>query len=359
MPLATDTLANLAEGGEWAFAYRLIRADLLAVEEIFDAEISSDRPDVVDLCRHLGRFRGKMLRPALLLLTARASGGVRPIHRRLAAVIEMFHLATLVHDDVLDQAKTRRKAVTVNEGWGNESAVMLGDWLISHAYHLCSRVDAGEDLAANNWASIEIAAVSHRVCQGELVQLVSRGELAMRPADYLAIIAAKTAALIGLAARLGPHFNGAAPAVEQACLDYGTDLGIAFQIADDVLDLVGDEGEVGKTLRSDLAEGKPTLPLIQFLQSANPADAQRMRQLLDGHPVVQRAGRAVRLVEPIDPGRVAQAREMLVGAGCIESARAEAAAYVASAKSRLAALPPGEARDVLARLADFATARSR
>jgi len=329
-----------------------VQRHLRRVGRVFDAELGSDQPEVADLCAHVGRFRGKMLRPAVLLLTARATGGIKLIHHGMAAVIEMFHMATLVHDDVLDEAKIRRTAVTVNQGWGNEAAIMLGDWLISHAYHLCSRL-------GSQWAGLVISTVAHRVCQGELMQLFRRGELSVSVEDYLEIISAKTAALIGLAARLGAHFNDAPAAVEQACLDYGTDLGIAFQIADDVLDLVGDEQEVGKTLRSDLAEGKATLPLIQFLRSADPLHAGRIRKLLDGHPVAQRLGRSIRLPQPIAPQHVEEARRMIIDSGCIDSARAVARRYVESAKSRLALLPPDETRTALEQLAEFTALRSR
>ncbi len=156
-----------------AQAYALIHDDLRRVEALLARELRSpdkSGPQVAALCGHLARFRGKMLRPALLLLTARATGTVRPIHLGLAAVIEMFHLATLVHDDVLDEASMRRQATTINQGWGNEAAVMLGDWLISHAYHLCT-------LQRSRWASLEISRAAHRVCEGELMQLFRRGDL--------------------------------------------------------------------------------------------------------------------------------------------------------------------------------------
>ncbi|MDD4891172.1 MAG: polyprenyl synthetase family protein [Phycisphaerae bacterium] len=333
-------------------AYERIQPDLKQVSAILDAELQSDQPELTELLEHLSRFRGKMLRPAILLLTARATGQVHTTHLGLAAVVEMFHLATLVHDDILDEARMRRGAQTINQGWGNEAAIMLGDWLISHAYHLCSRY-------GSQWASLEISSVAHRVCQGELMQLTRRGELAIGPDDYFEIITAKTAALIGLAARLGAHFNEACAEMEQACWDYGIDMGIAFQIADDVLDLVGDEQEAGKTLRSDLAEGKATLPLIHYLRSADPAHAERIRTLLDGHPLTDRGGRQVRLPQPIAPDRLTEARRLLLDSGCIESARAAARTYVESAKARLACLPETEAKADLRALADYVLVRDR
>ncbi|MCG3177788.1 MAG: Heptaprenyl diphosphate synthase component 2 [Phycisphaerae bacterium] len=317
-------------------AYRRIRPDLEKVERIIRDELTSDRPEVAELCRHLSRFHGKMLRPALLLLTARATGGVKDIHLGLSAVLEMFHLATLIHDDILDEAGTRRQVDTINSRWGNESAVMLGDWLISHAYHLATR-------QGSPWASLEISQTSHRVCEGELMQLARRGRLDLSVEDYLRLIELKTATLTGLAARLGAHFNDVAAPVESACLEYGTALGMAFQITDDVLDLVGDEVEVGKTLGSDLAKGKATLPLIQCLNNGHAREAARLRDLL------------------ADPAccNTSAVRRLLADAGCIASAEAVARDYVQAAKSAADALPAGEACTALKLVADFVLVRSR
>ncbi len=317
-------------------AYRLVEDDLRRVEQILAHELTSDRPEVSDLCRHLSRFRGKMLRPALLLMAARATGGVKPIHHALAAVVEMFHLATLIHDDVLDESDMRRQVSTINAGWGNEAAVMLGDWLISHAYHLCSR-------QGSQWASLEISATAHRVCEGELMQLFREGDLEVGVDDYLRMIRGKTAELTALSARLGAHFNDAGAPAEQACLDYGLALGMAFQITDDVLDLVGDPDEVGKTLGRDLAKGKITLPLIHLLAHSEPGEAERLRGLLG---------------DPTD-ANVAEVHRALSANGAVASAENAAREQIERAKSALDALPDSEARQALALVADFVLVRNR
>jgi octaprenyl-diphosphate synthase len=315
-------------------AYRIVADDLAGVRKIIDAELRSERSEMSELVEQVARFRGKMLRPALLLMTARATGGVEPIHRGLAAVVELFHLATLVHDDVLDEADTRRGAATINQRWNNESAVMLGDWLISHAYHLATE-------QGSRWASLAVSATSHRVCEGELMQLRRRGDLDLSIEDYLTIIELKTAALTGLSARLGAHFNNADETVEQACLDYGVALGVAFQITDDILDLLGDERQVGKTLGSDLAKGKMTLPLIHCL--GNGADASnQLRKLLSA--------------DQPDTGAITA---LLNEQGCIASAEAVAREYVEQARSALAALEEGPARTALSHVADFVLVRNR
>ncbi len=337
----TATRSTLAQ------AYRRVQSDLDRVETILSESLRGDRPETAVLCEHMTGFRGKMLRPALVLLSARATGGVRPIHHAMSAVVEMIHLATLIHDDVLDEALLRRGVPTINQGWGNETAVMLGDWLVSHAYHLCS-------LQSSQWASLELSRVAHRVCEGELMQLFRRGQLDLPADEYLAIIAAKTASLLGLSARIGAHLNDAPGPVEQACLDFGTDLGIAFQIADDVLDLTGDERAAGKTLGSDLAKRKATLPLIHYLVTAAPSDAQHVRHLLNGESCDGSGGS-----DAVPDDRLDEVRRTLVGSGAIQSAEAVAARYVESAKARLDLLPPGDARSDLRLLADFVLHRTR
>ncbi len=171
--------------------YEPMAADLEKVCRIFDDELFSDLPVVNDLCDQVRQYRGKMLRPALLLLSARACGQVRPEHFTLAAVVEMVHMATLVHDDVLDEADLRRRHPTINRLAGNEAAIMLGDYLISHAFHLCSSLDSQE-------ASRLIGATTNTVCEGELQQIAHRGDDRLTVEQYLQIITRKTAVLTGV-----------------------------------------------------------------------------------------------------------------------------------------------------------------
>lgn len=256
-----------------ALVEEAIGPDLLAAETILLDELNSANPYVSDILHHCTRFRGKRLRPMLLLLSADACGGIRPEHRTLAAVVEMIHLATLVHDDVLDEAATRRHVATVNARWNNETSVLFGDYLFTHSFHLASSLETTH-------ACRMIGRATNIVCEGELSQIKERGNLDLTEEAYFKIIDGKTAELTALCGHLGAHYARAADAVIQAMDRYGRLLGLAFQIVDDVLDLVGNERKTGKSLGSDLQKQKLTLPLIRLLATAPDADAQEVRQLL-------------------------------------------------------------------------------
>lgn len=252
-----------------------IRRDLAQVEELLRAQLRSADPYVDQLVKHGFRLGGKRLRPALLLLAAAAVGTVGPAHITLAVVMEMIHTATLVHDDVLDEASLRRHVDTVNARWGNKSGVLLGDFLFSHAFFLSASLD-------DAYACRLIGRSTNIVCEGEMRQIRSGGNLELSEAEYLSIIDAKTAELCACCCRLGAHFAGATPDQEEALARYGRNLGIAFQIVDDLLDLEGNEAVTGKSLGTDLAQLKPTLPLIRLLDRLAPADrATLVRQLGD------------------------------------------------------------------------------
>src|SRR5687767_15251624 len=173
-----------------------IRPQLLAVEKLFHDELSSDLACVNTLVKHVSRFRGKMLRPCLVLLTGKACGTLSDAHTVIATVVEMVHMATLVHDDVLDEAELRRKGATINHLRGNEAAVLLGDYLISHSYHLCSSLES-------QLASRTIARTTNRVCEGELLQIDNRNNIDLTEQTYLEIIARKTASLCATCCILG------------------------------------------------------------------------------------------------------------------------------------------------------------
>lgn len=307
---------------------------LAEVVRAFDAELWSDQPFVRELCERVRSYRGKMLRPTLLLLSARACGGVRREHVVLAAVAEIVHVATLVHDDVLDDADIRRGGATINRLHGNEAAVLLGDYLISHAYHLCSSIQSQH-------AARRIAATTNVVCEGELMQVANRGNWELGEDEYFEIIRRKTAALTAVCCELGAHFADApAERVEQLAA-YGNDLGIAFQIVDDLLDLTSTEAETGKSLGRDADMGKLTLPMIQFLRRSPEAVRRQTVQSLA-------AGR----FRPSD----ANGHAGLL-AECIEYAGGMARSYVQSAMARLADLPAGDAKDALVAAAEFVTQR--
>ena len=312
-----------------------IARDLEEVERILRQTVESSRPGVDRLIAHLAPYRGKRLRPALLLLTAQACGGVNSAHHLLGAVVEMIHTATLVHDDVLDNATMRRHAPTVNAGWGNQASILLGDYLFTHAFHLSSTLD---DVQACRL----IGEATNRLCEGELHQVVQRGNLDLSEAEYFDIIDAKTAELTACSCRLGALYAGAGEQVVEQMTSYGRSLGIAFQIADDLLDLIGEEQAAGKSLGTDLEQQKLTLPVIHLLASAAPEQASRVRALLQSAAPSR---------------RIALARE-LEASGALAYARRRAEAFAAQAAADLDCLLPSECRAILEMLTERVVNRS-
>ena len=315
--------------------YGPIQEDLEAVETVLRETLENARPGVARLVSHLGNYRGKRLRPALLLLTARACGRIDAAHHVLGAVVEMIHTATLVHDDVLDQAVIRRHVPTVNANWGNQASILLGDYLFTHAFHLSSTLD---DVRACRI----IGAATTRVCEGELHQVCERGNLGLTEEAYFDIIDAKTAELTSCCCRLGALFSGMTPGVVEALARFGRGLGSAFQIADDLLDLVGEERTTGKSLGTDLEQQKLTLPLIRLLGRLPGDEAGRLRQLLRA---------------PGNHKREAL-RPYLRESGALEYAREQAEAFAARARSELDCLPPSECRRILESLTQRVVHRS-
>jgi octaprenyl-diphosphate synthase len=253
--------------------YAPIGRDLEEVERILAQTLKSRYQQIAAVVGHVGHYRGKRLRPALLLLTARACGRVTTAHHVLGAVVEMIHTATLVHDDVLDGATVRRHVATVNAEWGNQNSILLGDYLFTHAFHLSATL--GDARACRI-----IGESTNRVCEGELYQGLQRGNLELRENEYFDIIEGKTAELIACCCRLGALFSDAEPSVVKALTRYGRLLGLAFQIADDLLDLMGEERTTGKSLGADLDQLKLTLPLIRLLQQSPEATSTRLRQIM-------------------------------------------------------------------------------
>ncbi len=312
-----------------------IAADLELAEHVFVTALAPYRSPVASLVHHLRHYRGKRLRPALLLLTAKACGGVTPAHHTLAAVVEMIHTATLVHDDVLDEADTRRHVRTMNAEWGNKVSILFGDTLFTHAFHLTSSVDGR--------ACRLIGEATNRVCAGELRQVCERGNLHLTEADYFAIVDGKTAALTEVCGRLGALYAGTTDAVAENLAAFGRNLGIAFQIADDLLDLTGDESKAGKTLGTDLDQQKLTLPLIHCLNNLPPAEADALREVL-------------RTPDPVRRAKVAAALE---ATGSIAYAKRRAEEFARNARTALGCLPPTECRAILEQLTDWSIRREK
>jgi octaprenyl-diphosphate synthase len=315
--------------------FRPIHVELAEAERIFQHELRSRFPFVQHLVDHCGDYQGKRLRPALLLLTARACGTISPAHPVLAAVVEMIHTATLVHDDVLDEAMVRRHAATVNAEWGNETAVLLGDYLFTHAFHLAASVDS---TLACRW----IGQATNRVCEGEMQQVHHRGNLDLDERSYFAIIEGKTAELTAVSCRLGAHYAGAEASTTEALEGYGRHLGIAFQIADDVLDLWGEERVTGKSLGTDLEKQKLTLPLIRLIETAEPDTAERVRRILG-----EAKGESRKTLVPL-----------LEESGSLAYSWQRARWHVNQAVSALGCLPKSESLAVLRYLAEYTLRRA-
>jgi octaprenyl-diphosphate synthase len=312
-----------------------IGPQLQAVEQQFNMELESALPCVNLLVRHVSRFRGKMLRPSLVLLSGKACGTMTDAHTVVATVAEMVHMSTLVHDDVLDEAELRRKGATLNHLRGNEAAVLLGDYLISHSYHLCSSLDS-------QFASRLIGKTTNEVCEGELLQIDNRNNLDLDEETYMQIITRKTASLCAACCLLGAKLAGATERQIAQAEAYGLGLGIAFQIQDDILDIVGDVRAVGKTLGSDVEKGKLTLPMIHFMRTAPREHRQLLRSLL----------------ERSEADKVEKIRNLIMPSNSIAYARDQAMQQVRRAQQALGELPENQARQVLWAMAEFVVSRA-
>jgi octaprenyl-diphosphate synthase len=316
--------------------YAPVAGELEQVEAILRRELRSRHAYVDELVRHGCLLGGKRLRPALLLLSARATGDVTREHLVLGAVVEMIHTATLVHDDVLDEAEQRRHLATVNSRWDDKSSVLLGDYLFTHSFYLASTLES-------TLACRLIGRATNIVCEGELRQTGNRGNFALDEAEYLEIIEAKTAELCSCCCRLGAQYAGAGEAVVERLAGFGRDLGIAFQIADDLLDVLGDETATGKSLGTDLGQKKLTLPLIRVLELAEVDERRRLLDLLSG-----------------DAAELSQLLPAwLERYGAIDYAREKALDYSRRAIEQLDTLPASPAAEVLRTIAHFAVMRSR
>ena len=255
----------------------LVKHDLDRVER----EITLESVASVDVVTAIGRYLqaggGKRLRPILVLLASKLVGAVTDASIRMAAVVEMIHTATLVHDDVIDIAKTRRGRPSSNAMWGNHTCVLAGDWLYMQAFQIALR--------ERNFRVLDLLiALTQLMVEGELLQLESIGKIGVTEADYMELVDRKTASLFSACARLGAMMGGADEATETRLGEFAWNLGIAFQLVDDVLDFTSHEKVLGKPVGSDLREGKITLPLIYVLESAQPGERELVDSVLkDGN----------------------------------------------------------------------------
>ncbi|GAA5786385.1 polyprenyl synthetase family protein [Chitiniphilus shinanonensis] len=317
------------------FVKSVVGSEMAAVDALIRDRLYSDVILVRQVAEYIVTSGGKRLRPMIVLLAAQALGYQGDHHRRLAAVIEFIHTSTLLHDDVVDESGLRRGRATANALFGNAASVLVGDFLYTRAFQLmvsCGSLRVMEVLAD----------ATNIIAEGEVLQLMNIGNVDIDEAGYLQVIQYKTAKLFEAASRLGAILVEAAPEVESRMARYGMHLGTAFQIVDDVLDYTGNPDEIGKNLGDDLAEGKPTLPLIYTMRHGSPEQADAVRNALtharrEHFPAVLAAVR--------DCGALNYA---------LDVARNEAE----QARAMLADLAPNPAVTALLELADLAVNRS-
>lgn len=315
-------------------SYRIIDNQLGRVTELINKQLAaSDKADDIKcLLKHLQSRSGKMIRPGLVLLSGLCCGNITDEHIRVAAVVEMVHNATLLHDDVIDEGQTRRGQPTVNKLWGNESAVLLGDYLLSQVFKICAEIDSQ--------ISSIIAASAARVCEGELRQVSQKQNWRLSESEYIEIITEKSAVLFSSCCYLGAKLSQATEKTAQSLSDFGLNTGIAFQITDDLLDLTSDEDKTGKTTGSDINKNKPTLALIHLLKTAN---EKEKKALVNSHH------------EKTDMGDLAR---VLSRHGSLEYALHQAQEYFNRALQALKEIKNSSAKEALIETADFVVRRS-
>lgn len=313
----------------------LVKQDLDQVDTLIDNCLYSDIPLISELAKHLINSGGKRLRPLIALLSAKAFGYQGEGHRQLAASLELIHTATLLHDDVIDGSELRRGKKTANSLWGNSASVLVGDFLYSRAFQLISQIN-------NSRVLTSLADATNTLSQAEILQLLSCHNADVDEAYCLKIIQGKTGVLFSIAAEQ-PAILTARPEAEiSAMAHYGVHLGIAFQLIDDALDYSGSSLQLGKSLGDDLAEGKPTLPLIYALQHANATQAQLIREALT-------QGSQKHLTAILD---------IMQSTSALNYTRRLAQHHIQQSLIHLDSIPDSDYRQALAQLAKFAIERT-
>ncbi len=317
--------------------FDLLRDDLVAIEQELGRDAASGVSTITEIAEYLREGGGKRIRPTLLLLSAHALGYGGQGSIRLGAVVEMVHTATLVHDDIIDGADTRRGRPSANTAWGNEKCVLAGDWLYMQAFKVA--------LEEKNLRVLDLLiGLTQQMVEGELLQIQKLGK-AVSEAEYYDLIFRKTACLFSVSMRLGAVLAGASDAEENRLATYGRTVGLAFQIVDDVLDLTATEEVLGKPVASDLREGKATLSVIHSMDHGTAKDRQAIQRVLDDRSF-ENVGRQ-------------QIRDILVRNGSVEYARTVADRYAEQSRQALAQLADSEFKRALLWVPDFVVAREK
>jgi octaprenyl-diphosphate synthase len=334
--VATANILRAARLSSLRDLVRLIEDDLGRVETLFEEQLRSEIALVGEMGRYIRDGGGKRIRPALLLLAARLCGHRSERAVLLGAVVEFIHTATLLHDDIIDEASLRRGRRTVNSRWGNDATVLLGDLLYAKSMSLA--------LSQENLAILRLLSdVTVRMTEGELIEIERRGDAGVSEADHLDLVRRKTACLFSACTQIGGLLAGVDAAREQALASFGMNLGICFQIVDDLLDFVGDERTLGKPVLNDLREGKLTLPAIYMLRRPEGRGAERLRRIVADRGFVQ--------VSAEEIVRLAQQE------GALDEARRVAEDYAEAARRDLAVFEPSPFREALLAAPGFVLAR--
>ncbi|MHC4425062.1 MAG: polyprenyl synthetase family protein [Planctomycetota bacterium] len=349
LPAHTDISTSCAQSKVPAF--RLIVDQLSRVRELISQQLTAPvpasagldssahkrRPEDIDrLLEYVSCRSGKMIRPALVLLAGNCCGKITDEHIRVAAIIEMMHNATLLHDDVMDEGQERRGLPTINSLCGNETAVLLGDLLLSRVFKMCAELESQ--------VAEVIAAAAVRLCEGELRQVVQRHNRQLSESEYIDVITEKSAVLFGSACYLGGVLAQASERQARSLADFGLNAGIAFQITDDLLDIVGDESKTGKTLGTDVNKHKLTLAVIHLLRATDKKEKNATINSYLGRKGTQYDRNAL--------------VKMLGRYGSLEYARSRAQEFVAAAVQALAGLKQTDAKDALIETAQFMAGRT-
>ncbi len=317
--------------------FELLREDLVAVEQELGRDAASSVSTITEIAEYLREGGGKRIRPSLLLLAAHQLGFFGHSAIRLGAVVEMVHTATLVHDDIIDGADTRRGRPSANTTWGNEKCVLAGDWLYMQAFRVA--------LEERNLRILDLLiTLTQQMVEGELLQIQKLGKM-VSEAEYYDLIFRKTACLFSISMRLGSVLGGATEDEESGLGAFGRAVGLAFQIVDDVLDLTATEEVLGKPVASDLREGKATLAVVHAADHGTASDRKAIRRVLDD-----------RSFENVSRQQI---REILVRNGSVEYAMAAADRYAEQSRQALAPLADSEFKRALLWVPDFVVAREK
>ena len=313
---------------------QILAPDMAAVDQVIRTRLHSDVALVSQVGEYIISSGGKRLRPALVILSAQAFGYQGTQHHELAAVVEFIHTATLLHDDVVDESELRRGRETANALFGNAASVLVGDFLYSRAFQMM--------VEANDMRVMQtLADATNVIAEGEVLQLLNCNNADVDAENYLQVIHRKTAKLFEAAMRLGAILGKQDTATEDAAARYGMHLGTAFQLVDDVLDYSGDAQEIGKNLGDDLAEGKPTLPLIYAMQHGTPAQAAVIRAA----------------IEQGDINRFAEVLQIVQQTGALDYTRQQAQHEADLAHAQLSNVPDSQFKNSLIKLAGLAASR--